>query len=461
MNDIYEQKAKKYKYKYLKLKREYIGGGDDENTETKYLFQCSYSKTWIEASIWQKQLINLKDENGNSIGKYNEKTFIYINSTHEIINITNIKEIEKRCKFFLFKLPKYTSRYTYDINKSKLEIINIINKILNTNNDISIINIDNKNIDTNNHDLYFIQTKKPDYEWYICNEVWKKNILYNLYNNNKKINNILFKYLQNINILNNNYYLVFKYNEINYISYILEKNEQRIQFTIINLTDGTYEIVLYPLNPIIPKWFDLDINNDNIKKFKDVIKYSNDENNYIPKLNDENNYIPKLNDENSENKNFFKQIISFISSPKKKIQDILKEIQQYQQQQQQQKELQQQKKEKEKEKEKEIQQKEQEIQKEKEKQQQKEKEQKDNCDFYYDISFNNQKFNKNKNKYNQLATIFDPNNNGKNTKCYINDAIKYYKLNFKELEYEKCNKCANVLSKELIDEYDKYLNNKK
>ena len=27
MNDIYEQKAKKYKYKYLKLKNEYFGEG--------------------------------------------------------------------------------------------------------------------------------------------------------------------------------------------------------------------------------------------------------------------------------------------------------------------------------------------------------------------------------------------------------------------------------------------------
>jgi len=29
MNDLYEHKAKKYKYKYLKLKAEYIGGGED------------------------------------------------------------------------------------------------------------------------------------------------------------------------------------------------------------------------------------------------------------------------------------------------------------------------------------------------------------------------------------------------------------------------------------------------
>jgi hypothetical protein len=33
MNDIYEHKAKKYKYKYLELKAEYFDGGNDKNLE--------------------------------------------------------------------------------------------------------------------------------------------------------------------------------------------------------------------------------------------------------------------------------------------------------------------------------------------------------------------------------------------------------------------------------------------
>jgi hypothetical protein len=275
MNDIYEKKAKKYKYKYLKLKKIFIGGEDDQKfnqkfTIVKYATQTSKKNEWLNAKNWQIELIRSCDENNencNSIGKCGKNTYIYIKSMQEIINITNIKYRKKCLKIIL---PEHNGTNNIDT-----ENLNTIKKIISENKlDSDYINIKNKNIDYDDyHYLYYIQSNIAN-EWHICKDkkVWIKNILPSLFQN--KINNEnLLKYLSLINKIEIQKYLLFKYNDINYISFIFEDNEKRIQFTIINLSNGNgnSKNVLYPQ----PKFLNLYKNKQkiiNIQKFKEEIQ---------------------------------------------------------------------------------------------------------------------------------------------------------------------------------------------
>jgi hypothetical protein len=412
MNNIYEQKAKKYKYKYLKLKKEYLGEGG-EYTEKKYV--CQYSENnWKDALKWQIKLIESKnkDKNGNHIVKNQEQIYIYINSTQEIININKIHD---RCKCLSFKLPLYDLKLWMNTNNNFTKLLTIveINKIIEENNDIDIKEIDNKNYNNiDYHNLYFIHDVKINSQWNICNEEWKKNILPNLlyyyninyYNNNNKNKNLL-KYLHNNKLLinNNNKYLLFKYNNINYISYIIQENNERIQFTIINLVNGEYDIILYPLSPKIPKWFNVSTDDGYVNKFTDVKQFSK-------------------TGELGSNKGI-EEILNNIQIVQEKIQtnNLLK------------------------------------MKEELEKEQM-EKEQMENCGFKYNIDFNNNNnrtLEQNDDRKELLKHIFNPINNINGT-CKIRDFFKKNLLND-----DKCNKCANVLTKNLNVEYTKYKNNYK
>jgi hypothetical protein len=435
MNNIYEQKAKKYKYKYLKLKKEYLGEGG-EYTEKKYVCQISENK-WRDALEWEIKLIESKnkDKYGNHIvkKKNSDKFYIYIDSTQEIIDIN---DIEKRCKCLLFILPLYDLNFWINTNNNSTKLLTIlkINEIINKDkdNDIDIKEIDN-NINNNidYHNLYFIHdVNKINSRWNICNEEWKKNILPNLlyyyninyYNNNNK-NKELLKYLQEIKLLiNNNKYLLFKYDNNNYISYIIQENNERIQFTIINLVDGKCDIILYPLLPRIPTWFNVSTQKDYKNNFTDVKNY--------------------LINGNLGNNNGIEQILNKIQIVQQDIQKTnLLNMRVERQKEATNRNLK--------------------IKEELEKEY-REKKQMDNCGFYYDISFDNKDNDNNKIKYDKLLKIFDPDNNI-GDKCRIKEIANYHEL--KKFNYNKklsetdCTKCAIVLTKNLNEEYTKYINN--
>jgi hypothetical protein len=268
MNDIYEQKAKKYKYKYLKLKKQYSGGGGNNYT-IKYATQTSVINEWKDADEWQIKLINLQDENGNSIGKYEKNTYIYIGIIREIINITNITD---RRKCLTLELPLHDGTKFFKFNTEKIKFFNTDKRIIEKDNIIEINNIKiNHNLYYDNyHDLYYIKSDKAN-EWDICNDnqVWIKNILPSL-------------------IQNQGEYFLFKYDNTNYISYIFENNDRRIQFSIINLSDSKEINVLYPL-PILLKL------HNGEQKIKDYYKKKLIKLNIINKLK----YIPELTDNNN------------------------------------------------------------------------------------------------------------------------------------------------------------------
>ena len=400
MNNIYEQKAKKYKYKYLKLKKEYLGEGG-EYTEKKYVCQISENK-WRDALEWEIKLIesNNKDINGNHIVRNKREIYIYIGSTKEIININKIHD---RCKCLSFRLPIYDQKLWMNTNNNliKLSTISEINNIINDNdNDNKEINNNINNKKYNN--IYFIHNFKINSQWNICNEEWKKNILPSLFQN-QKINTNLLKYLHSINLLikHDNKYLLFKYNNTNYISYIFEYNDNRIQFTIINLANGKYDIILYPLSPKIPQWFNVSTDDDYVNKFKDVKNYSISG--------------------NLGNNNGIEQILNKIQIVQEEIltNNLLKMKE--------------------------------ELEKE-----YREKEQMENCGFNYNIDFNNNKtLEENDDRKELLKHIFNPINNINGT-CKIRDFFSKTLL-----DDDKCNKCANVLTKNLNVEYTKYKNNYK
>jgi len=219
MNDIYEQKAKKYKYKYLKLKKEYIGGVDDVTER----YVCQYKQNfWIDALNYQ---IVLKKNNSNNIVriKSSKKVYIYINSTQEIININDIQD---RCKCFLFKLPGFSfklSKYDnkgYDLEDNIGVNLDKINKmIFDSDKKIKIYNTYYNYTDY--HNLYFIQKKNyfDTYEWTICNDKWQINILPNLLHYcTNNVNNNLFNYLHD-NIKKKNFNFKFHYFKNNKIKY--------------------------------------------------------------------------------------------------------------------------------------------------------------------------------------------------------------------------------------------------
>jgi len=237
MNNIYKQKAKKYKYKYLKLKKEYIGGDDNNYTIQKYVVQTSQKNIWIEPSDWQIKLIDSQDKNCNSINIdiNNINIYIYFGSLHEIIKSTDNNYTIEKYKCISLKLPKHSG--IINIDKYKLDDINKI---------IQYYNLKNININTNinnkyYYDLFFIQSNTVN-EWNNCTiiEVWKQNIFHfflnyqNYYQNyNKELLNLLST------IHKTNKYLLFKYNNTNYISYTINNNSINknvcVQLIIINL----------------------------------------------------------------------------------------------------------------------------------------------------------------------------------------------------------------------------------
>jgi hypothetical protein len=294
MNSIYEQKAKKYKYKYLKLKKEYIGG-DDNYTIQKYVVQTSQKNIWIDPSDWQIKLINSQDKNCNSIDINNINTYIYFGSLQEIIKSTD--NYYEKYKCISLKLPKHSG--IININKSKLDDINKIIKYHNLKNININTNINNKYY----YDLFFIQSKTVN-EWNNCTiiEVWKQNIVHfflNYQNYYQNYNKELLNLLSEIHITNK--YLLFKYNNTNYISYIIKNNSNKkndcVQLIIINLFNGHNEIIYFPL---ILKLANEDNIDDDYKKKLDnlIINVKNVKPSIIKKLFSSEDKIKDENDEN-------------------------------------------------------------------------------------------------------------------------------------------------------------------
>lgn len=236
MSDIYKQKAKKYKYKYLKLKKEIEGGQISiQKYVQKYVVQDKKKNQWINIPDKQIKLINSSELNElNNLNELSEYKYIYDDIENEIINIKN----KKRQKCLLLNLPTHNgAKINEKIN------IDIINKIININNIKPTVVIDNKYIVKDFHNLYYIQSDSIN-EWENSEE-WQKNILPLLCNKNNiddgKQNTII------LNFLSTEYYLLFIYNKINYISFISKIDENSVQFIIINLVTGDSRIIYYPL----------------------------------------------------------------------------------------------------------------------------------------------------------------------------------------------------------------------
>jgi hypothetical protein len=541
MNDIYKQKAKKYKYKYLKLKKEYIGAGADNNNKLynlkfsikKYANQHSTTQKWSDASDWQIELINLKDENKNSIGTYNNNIYIYIGFTEEIINITNIKN-RKLC--LLSKLPEHSGKTIIDNS----ELI-IINKKIKTNN-FEYTKINNNTLDYfKYHNLYYIQSETQN-EWHICekDKIWIRNILPILYNI-KYTNKCNYEFLKYLSSINNNIiiyqYLLFEYNNKKYLSFIFEINKvinkdnktetiTRIQFIIIDLDTGDRKIVFYPYPYILNELKDEQrIEKKYKKKLKDlqIIKFFKDNKIPIIELNKSTKSdIEKLriilnSFEESKENNKNNNLDSHINSLKSQINDLLKVeihvlkrqklkeveelLKEYDNDKRKRKEEERKRKEEEnnqkeekkrikleekkrkeedkrkkeedkkskkedkKNKKEEDKRKKEEDKRKKEEENIKKEEQTEKCFFNYDISFNynnNQETEyENKKKYKKLSLLFHPDKNN-NTICsiknFINNELKINEesINNKLLENNNCYDCANVLIKQLNNEYNKY-----
>ena len=115
MNDIYEYKARKYKHKYLKLKKQYIGEGGANDIENFFsnLFPNQNTKAIFES---QKKLYNDNIANNkNSIKKLFNS---FLNSSNDIISIINLKNKNNN---------KFIIQYNDDTDVSK--IIKIINDL--------------------------------------------------------------------------------------------------------------------------------------------------------------------------------------------------------------------------------------------------------------------------------------------------------------------------------------------
>jgi hypothetical protein len=130
MNDIYKQKAEKYKNKYLKLKQELYGGAkctfdlpiDYKGKEKKILFDKSNQSNKINIDIEYPEINNTFDnfnkynikENNGQILKYKDYLNILNNfkSKLEIINKinldnTHVQNIELACKIY-YKYINYS-----------------------------------------------------------------------------------------------------------------------------------------------------------------------------------------------------------------------------------------------------------------------------------------------------------------------------------------------------------------
>jgi len=98
MNDIYEQKAKKYKYKYLELKRkiEYIGGGGKEYKECRDICIIGDATNLLSYGVNKfKYMVNYKSPelkkciNDCKLEEKNRKTKLGENYAIEINNNSN------------------------------------------------------------------------------------------------------------------------------------------------------------------------------------------------------------------------------------------------------------------------------------------------------------------------------------------------------------------------------------
>jgi hypothetical protein len=286
MNEIYDKKANKYKYKYLKLKNEYFGeggtmgsmmGGMMGDKVTRYAIQGTQKNKWFNSNYLLFTFISLNNikinEDEVSIATYNNIKWIYIikNQTKYIINLdTKIKY-----QIYELKLPIHEKQQKIDVSELK-QII--------TDNNINI-EYDINNNDNDNDNLYYTEGV---FEW-IASENWQKNIL-SMFFNNQQYNsnqNLISLYLQkNMNSYNNNY-LFFKYKDINYISYILNINTESTEstesteFIILNLETGEKTRIFYAKL----------IEHDGIEKIDD-----NEQNYYLEKI--QGKKIPDLeNDE--------------------------------------------------------------------------------------------------------------------------------------------------------------------
>ena len=193
MNDIYEYKANKYKLKYLKLKREYIGGG---------------------SSIINKddlKKLNIKDIQGEPKYNNNNLTGIFLNrdSYNKILLIKNHDPLNYNTANI-----EYIGeiKYNYDFFNTKY---NIITK-------------------------YFGKNKKNNTYYYIISETLYKNYIIDgiafkeILNSLKTcIDNLIKNLYKNDYILNtiNEHNMTFKYNKIYFYNYnflrkIKDENEK-------------------------------------------------------------------------------------------------------------------------------------------------------------------------------------------------------------------------------------------
>ena len=236
MNEIYDIKAKKYKYKYLKLKNDYIGGSGVSEYVTKYAIQGTQKNKWFKSNDMLFLFISLNNINKykGSIATYNGKTYIYnIKDNKKYIIDLNTK---MEYQIYELRLPKY--------KKPKPKIIDVttINKFI-INDYINIINNDYNNNDNLYYTLY--HSEKDVSEWN-ASENWQKNMLSMFFKNFNE-----YKNYQNHKLMNHlmiNRYLLFKYNNTNYISYIFNNathGANSIEFIILNLITGESTYISY------------------------------------------------------------------------------------------------------------------------------------------------------------------------------------------------------------------------
>ena len=88
MNDIYEHKAKKYKYKYLKLKREYIAEGGRPS-----YFKTKLNDNDINEQKIKKFLEKLKKSIDSNITPLYDKGYILGNINLQNISLDYFKNV--------------------------------------------------------------------------------------------------------------------------------------------------------------------------------------------------------------------------------------------------------------------------------------------------------------------------------------------------------------------------------
>ena len=129
MNDLYEQKAKKYKYKYLKLKKNYIGGN-----KFKFIGKGSFGCIISPPIKFDGISDDICDEN------HVAKLLSYYNYNLEIKEYEKIEKIDKEAKH-RSSLKYNILMKKYDVQRNlKLKIdmnkINYLNKIKKVNEDV-------------------------------------------------------------------------------------------------------------------------------------------------------------------------------------------------------------------------------------------------------------------------------------------------------------------------------------